>query len=169
MAAHQAPLSLGFSRQEHWSGLPFPSPMRESEKWKWSRSVVPTLSDPINCSPPGSSIHGIPQTRVLEWGAILQEYWSGVPLPSLCLWLSTFHLCMYHIFFIHSSVNKHLGCSHGLAIVNSTARNIGVCAVFQMSLSLYFCFMLLSLYPGVDRRIKMLSLLVMFTVCPALN
>ena len=29
-AAHQAPLSLGFSRQEHWSGLPFPSPMHES-------------------------------------------------------------------------------------------------------------------------------------------
>ena len=40
MAAHQAPPSLGFSRQEHWSGLPFPSPMHESEKWKWSRSVV---------------------------------------------------------------------------------------------------------------------------------
>ena len=40
-AAHQAPLSLGFSRQEFWSGLPFPSPMHESEKWKWSRSVVP--------------------------------------------------------------------------------------------------------------------------------
>ena len=31
-AAHQAPLSLGFSRQEHWSGFPFPSPMHESEK-----------------------------------------------------------------------------------------------------------------------------------------
>ena len=30
-AAHQAPLSLGFSRQECWSGLPFPSPMHESE------------------------------------------------------------------------------------------------------------------------------------------
>ena len=29
--AHQAPPSLGFSRQEHWSGLPFPSPMHESE------------------------------------------------------------------------------------------------------------------------------------------
>ena len=27
MAAHQAPLSLGFSRQEQWSGLPFPSPI----------------------------------------------------------------------------------------------------------------------------------------------
>ena len=38
--AHQAPPSLGFSRQGHWSGLPFPSPMHESEKWKWSRSVV---------------------------------------------------------------------------------------------------------------------------------
>ena len=31
-AAHQAPLSLGFSRQEDWSGLPFPFPMHESEK-----------------------------------------------------------------------------------------------------------------------------------------
>ena len=34
MAAHQTPLSLGFSRQEYWSGLPFPSPTHESEKWK---------------------------------------------------------------------------------------------------------------------------------------
>jgi len=32
MAAHQAPPTLGFSRQEHWSGLPLPSPMQESEK-----------------------------------------------------------------------------------------------------------------------------------------
>ena len=31
-AAHQAPPSLGFPRQDHWSGLPFPSPMHESEK-----------------------------------------------------------------------------------------------------------------------------------------
>ena len=31
-AAHQAPPSLGFSRQEYWSGLPFPSPMHASEK-----------------------------------------------------------------------------------------------------------------------------------------
>ena len=29
-----------------------------------------TLSDPMNCSPPGSSVHGICQARVLEWGAI---------------------------------------------------------------------------------------------------
>ena len=39
-AAHLAPPSLGFSRQEYWSGLPFPSPVHESEKGKWSLSVV---------------------------------------------------------------------------------------------------------------------------------
>ena len=40
MAAHQASPSLGFSRQEHWSMLPFPSPMHVSKKWKWSHSVM---------------------------------------------------------------------------------------------------------------------------------
>ena len=30
----------------------------------------PTLSDPMDCSPPGSSVHGILQARVLEWVAI---------------------------------------------------------------------------------------------------
>ena len=34
MAAHQAPPSLGFSRQEHWSGLQFPSPLHERENGK---------------------------------------------------------------------------------------------------------------------------------------
>ena len=69
MAAHQAPLSLGFSRQEHWSGLPFPSPMHESES-EVVQSCL-TLRDPMGCSLPGSSIHGIFQARVLEWGAIV--------------------------------------------------------------------------------------------------
>ena len=48
------------------SGLPFLSPMRESEV----AQSCPTLSDPMDCGPPGSSIHGIFQARVLEWGAI---------------------------------------------------------------------------------------------------
>ena len=48
--------SLGFSRQEHWSGLPFPSPMHESEKWKWSRSVVSDSQRP----------HGLQPTRLLH-------------------------------------------------------------------------------------------------------
>ena len=68
MAAHRASPSLGFSRQEHWSGLPFPSPMHESEKWKWSRSVVSDSSDPMDCSLPGSSVHGIFQAKELELG-----------------------------------------------------------------------------------------------------
>ena len=65
-AAHKAPPSLGFSRQEYWSGLPFPSPMHESEV----AQSCPTLRDPTDCSPPGSSVHGIFQARVLEWGSI---------------------------------------------------------------------------------------------------
>ena len=48
--------SLGFSRQEHWSGLPLPSPMQESEKWKWSCLVVSDSSWP----------HGLQPTRLLH-------------------------------------------------------------------------------------------------------
>ena len=55
-AAHQALLSLRFSRQEHWSGLPFPSPMHEKEKGKWSWSV---MSDSLRP-------HGLQPTRLLR-------------------------------------------------------------------------------------------------------
>ena len=50
-AAHQVPPSLGFSRQEHWSGLPFPSPMHESEKWKWNCSVLSSSLQPHGLQP----------------------------------------------------------------------------------------------------------------------
>ena len=40
VADHQAPLSLGFSRQEHWSGLPFPSPIHLL-KWPKSKTLTP--------------------------------------------------------------------------------------------------------------------------------
>ena len=39
---------------------------------------------------------------------------------------------MYHIFFIHSSVNGHQGCSHILAIINSATMNIGVDMSFSV-------------------------------------
>ena len=55
-AAYQAPPSLGFSRQEHWSGLPFPSSKHESEKWKGSRSVEFDSSRP----------HGLQPTRFIH-------------------------------------------------------------------------------------------------------
>ena len=76
--AHQAPLSLGFSRE--WSGLPFPSPMHESEKWKWSCSVVSGPQRPHGLQLPGSSVHGIFQARVLEWGAVCKLKPQKIPL-----------------------------------------------------------------------------------------
>ena len=44
--------------------------MYESEKWKWSRSVVSDSLQPHGLSLPGSSVQGIFQARVLEWVAI---------------------------------------------------------------------------------------------------
>ena len=112
MAAHQAPSSLGFSRQEHWSGLPFPSPMHASEGESEVAQLCPTLSDPMDfiaCqSPPSMGFSrqehwsGLPfpfpmresdvQLLATPWTAAYQappsigfsrqEYWSGVPLPS---------------------------------------------------------------------------------------
>ena len=55
-AAYQAPPSMGFSRQEYWSGLPFPFAVHESEKWKWSRSVGSDSLQP----------HGLQPTRLLR-------------------------------------------------------------------------------------------------------
>ena len=53
-SAHQAPPSMGFSKQECWSRVP----------------LCPTLCDPMDCSLPGSSVHGILQARILKWIAI---------------------------------------------------------------------------------------------------
>ena len=88
----RASLPMGFSRQGCWSSLPFPSPgyvpnpgvelrspalqvnslPSEKHAGKSGKSLqsCPTLRDPMDCSPPGSSVHGIFQARVLEWGAI---------------------------------------------------------------------------------------------------
>ena len=67
-AAHQAPPFLGFSRQEHWSGLPFPSPVHESEVTQ----SCPTLATPWTAA------HQAPPPM----GFSRQKYWSGVLLPS---------------------------------------------------------------------------------------
>ena len=95
-AAHQAPPSLGFSSQEHWSGLPFPSPMHIREKWKWVVQSCLTLSNPMDCSLPGSSVHGIFQARVLEWGAIA---FSDVPI----------YFMLLHTFYLYLLKRKNYG------------------------------------------------------------
>ena len=65
-----------------------------------------TPSDPMDCGPPGSSVHGIFQTRVLEWGAIAFSSWMPIELrnshlegwngwwlwhPCLLIWQEIFH------------------------------------------------------------------------------
>ena len=75
-AAHQAPPSLGFSSKNAGVGCHF---LLQCKKVKSEREVTqscPTLSNPMDCSPPGSSIHGTFQARVLEWGTIAFSNWS---------------------------------------------------------------------------------------------
>ena len=68
--AHQAPLSLGFSRQEHRRGCHLLLHcMKVKSEIEVTQSCL-TLSDPMDCSLPGSSVHGIFQARVLERVAI---------------------------------------------------------------------------------------------------
>ena len=94
MAAHQALLSLGFSRQEeHWSGLPFPSPMHESEKWKWSCSVMSDSSWP----------HGLQPTRLLRpWD--FPDKSTGVGCHCL-LWCYILDIQKLFIFITRSLIN----------------------------------------------------------------
>ena len=96
----------GFSRQEHWSGLPLASPVHESEKWKWSHSVVSDSSKPHGLQPtrllcpwdfPGKSTgvdyHCLLQREALEisfprklgswWLYELIIYWLGICLDSI--------------------------------------------------------------------------------------
>ena len=42
-----------------------------------------TLGDPMNCGPPGSSVHGILQARILEWVALLQGIFPAQGLNSV--------------------------------------------------------------------------------------
>ena len=55
-------------------------------KWRFyvcvcaeSLQSCPTLCDPVDCSPPGSSVHGISQTRILKWVAITFPRGSSRP------------------------------------------------------------------------------------------
>ena len=58
--AHQARLSLGFPRQEYWSGLPCPPPLVPRVCAKLLQSCL-TLSNPMDHSPSDSYVHGILQ------------------------------------------------------------------------------------------------------------
>ena len=68
-AAHQAPLSLGFSSKNTGVGCHFLLQCMKVKSESAVAQLCPTLSDSMDCSLPGSSVHGIFQARVLEWGA----------------------------------------------------------------------------------------------------
>ena len=73
MAALQIPPSLGFSRQEHWSGFA----ISFSNAWKW-KVKVKSVSHVQLSATPRTAAHQAPPSM----GFSRQEYWSGVPLPS---------------------------------------------------------------------------------------
>ena len=108
MAAHQAPLSLGFSRQEYWSGLPFPSPMHAC--------MLSCFSCVQLCVTPQTAAHQAP----LSTGFSRQEYWSGLlfpsPNPLIRSWYFSEPVCLgcdchkYCLAFTHTpSVRKSTG------------------------------------------------------------
>ena len=74
-AAYQAPPSMGFSRQEYWSGVPLPSPALYSCK----KVKVKSLSRVRLFATPWTVARQAP----LSMGFSRQEYWSGLPFPSL--------------------------------------------------------------------------------------
>ena len=68
-----------------------------------SHSVGLTLGDPTYCSPPGSSVHGIFQTRILEWIAISSSRGSSQPKDQTCIyWVS----CTGKRILYHSTTGK---------------------------------------------------------------
>ena len=86
-AAHQAPLSLGFSRQEHWSGLL----ISFSNAWKW-KVKVKSFSRLWLLSTPWTAAYQAPPSV----GFARQEYWSGLPLPSLKMWHKYTYMMEYY-------------------------------------------------------------------------
>ena len=77
-AAFQAPLSVGFSRQEYRSGVPLPSPILMFRMCLVTQSCL-TLCDPIECNPPGFPVHGVLHARIVERVAIPFSRRSSLP------------------------------------------------------------------------------------------
>ena len=67
--------------------------------WRWKcQSLSQTLCDPINCSPPGSSVHGILQARILEWVAI--PFSRGSSRPRDWTHFTHWRQILYHLSYL---------------------------------------------------------------------
>ena len=112
-AAHQAPPFMGFSRQEYWNGVPLPSPCEcTNASYLYAlhaHSITqscPTLCNPMDCSPPGSSVHGIFQARILEWVAMAFSKGSSQLRDCILLrWLILCYMNFMSIFKTRWEVN----------------------------------------------------------------
>ena len=79
MAAHQAPRPWDSPGKNTGVGCHFLLQCMKVESESEVAQPCPTLSDPMDCSLPGSSVHGIFQARVLEWGAMPPFKENGLP------------------------------------------------------------------------------------------
>ena len=73
-AAYQPPPSMGFTAKSAGVGCHCLLQCRKVKSESEVAQSCLTLSDPMDCSPPGSAVPGILQARVLEWGAIAFSY-----------------------------------------------------------------------------------------------
>ena len=109
-AAHQAPPSMGFSRQESWSGVPLPSPQMHiyicihTHTHAVYAQLCLTLHDSMDSSPPGSSVLGIFRAKNTGEGCIFYSRGSARPMDWICVsWVSCIgRRILYHY--------HHLGC-----------------------------------------------------------
>ena len=98
----------------------------------------PTLSDPMDCSLPGSSVHGIFQARVLEWGAIAFSVfsdWILSILSGIMAWNEVI------IVFRESGVLTLLFLLNNAAIKKMQSVHTGIkiiCGIIQMPMTLVF-------------------------------
>jgi len=76
--AHQVPLSMGFSRQEHWSGLPFPSPVDLADLRIEPRS--PALGDALPSDPAGKDKTKVKDLTILVNSLIWRRKWQPTPV-----------------------------------------------------------------------------------------
>ena len=136
-AAQQARLSMGFSRQEYWTGLPFPSPSGPISSWQIDGKTLETVTDFFSVgsriTAEGNCNHEIKSSLLFEWKAVanLCEWSCSVVSDSLrpCGLLPTRLLCPWD----SPGKNTGIGCHFLLqGIFPTQGLNLGILHCRQM-------------------------------------
>ena len=130
--AHQAPLSMGFSRPEYWSGLPFHFP--EDLPDPGINLHLLHCKQILYATPPFISLSIISSRsiHVVSNGKISFLLWLICHIYIIRHYIYIY-IYIYMSFLIHSSIDGHLGWLHILAIVNNAAMTISVCVCIYIS------------------------------------